>query len=76
MVHESAGCFQVGQHFFYFDDDLKNRSLEKIWSVYPRALALYGDQERPVRVDIPFRGVRIPGYLRLQPAADSPWLSR
>jgi hypothetical protein len=31
--HEAAGCFQVGQHFFYFDDDLKSRSLRKIWSL-------------------------------------------
>ncbi len=70
--HESAACFHVGQHFFYFDDDLKNRSLEKIWSIYPRALALHGDQERPIRVDIPFRDVYIPGYLRLQPVPGRP----
>jgi len=41
--HESAACFHVGQHFFYFDDELKARSLEKIWSVYPKALLLYPD---------------------------------
>ncbi len=65
--HESAACFHVGQHFFYFDDALKEKCLEKIWSIYPRALALYRDDLRPIRVDIPFRDVRIPGYLRLQP---------
>lgn len=63
--HEAAGCFHVGQHFFYLNDDLKQRCLEKIWEVYPKELALYAEDRRPVRVDIPFRGVPIPGYLRL-----------
>lgn len=72
--HEAAGCFHVGQHFFYLDDDLKERSLEKIWSIYPKAIALYGDQERPIRVDILYRGVHIPGYMRLQPTPGQPLL--
>jgi len=62
----------VGQHFFYFDDALKAQSLEKIWSLYPKVLALYPDNHRPTRVDIPFRGVQIPGYLRLQPTPGEP----
>jgi alpha-beta hydrolase superfamily lysophospholipase len=70
--HEAAGCFHVGQHFFYLDDNLKNLSLEKIWSIYPKALHLYSDQERPVRADIPFQGVQIPAYLRLQPSPGRP----
>jgi dienelactone hydrolase len=70
--HESAGCFQVGQHFFYLDDDLKRRSLEKIWTIYPKALALYPEDQRPIRIDIPFRSVHIPGYLRLHSNAGQP----
>lgn len=70
--HEAAGCFHVGQHFFYLDDNLKNLSLEKIWSIYPKALHLHSDQERPVRADIPFQGVHIPAYLRLQPSPGRP----
>ena len=70
--HESAGCFQVGQHFFYLDDDLKRRCLDKIWSIYPQALALYPEGQRPTRLDIPFQSVHIPGYLRLQPDAGRP----
>ncbi|MFC1580239.1 alpha/beta hydrolase family protein [Thermodesulfobacteriota bacterium] len=70
--HESAVCFHVGQHFFYFDDALKAQSLEKIWSLYPKVLALYPENHRPIRVDIPFRGVQIPGYLRLQPTPGEP----
>jgi alpha-beta hydrolase superfamily lysophospholipase len=70
--HESAGCFHVGQHFFYLDDELKNRSLEKIWSIYPRAIALNRDRKRSIRVDMPFRGVSIPGYLHLQPTPHQP----
>ncbi len=70
--HESAACFHVGQHFFYFDDALKAQSLEKIWSIYPRALSLYPDEHRPIRVDIPFRDAHIPGYLRLRPMPGKP----
>jgi len=70
--HESVACFHVGQHFFYFDDDLKRQCLEKIWSLYPQALALYPDHRRPIRVDIPFRDVSIPGYLRLCPDPGAP----
>ena len=74
--HEAVGCFQVGQHFFYFDDDLKARSLRKIWSTYPKALALHDEGTRPIRVDIPFRNVLIPGYLRLQPEPARPLVVR
>jgi alpha-beta hydrolase superfamily lysophospholipase len=74
--HEAAGCFQVGQHFFYFDDDLKSRSLRKIWSIYPKALTLYDEAVRPLRIDVPFRNVLIPGYLRLQTAPARPLVVR
>ncbi|MHB9856691.1 alpha/beta hydrolase family protein [Streptomyces sp. YIM S03343] len=71
-MHEAIGCFHVGQHFFYLDDDIKQRCLEKIWSVYPKALTLHNGQGRPLRADIPFRGTTIPAYLRLQPTPGRP----
>ncbi len=74
--HEAAGCFQVGQHFFSFDDDLKAHSLQKLWSIYPRALALHDEGARPLRVDIAFWNVLIPGRLRLQPAPARPLVMR
>lgn len=70
--HEAVACFHVGQHFFYLDDDLKRRSLEKIWALYPQALKLCRDDDRPIRVEIPFRDALIPGYLRLQSKAGAP----
>ena len=72
FFHEAAGCFHVGQHFFYFDDDLKQRCLEKIWTLYPKALALDDDPTRPERVEIPYRGLTLPGYLRRRPEAGRP----
>lgn len=71
-LHEAVGCFHVAQHFFYLDDSLKQRSLEKIWSLYPRALALHDEPGRPARAEIPFRGVHIPAYLRRQPDPGRP----
>ena len=71
-LHEAVGCFHVGQHFFYLDEALKQRSLEKIWSRYPQALALHDEPGRPVRVEIPFRDAQIPAYLRRQPEPGRP----
>ena len=70
--HEAAGCFHVGQHFFYLDDGLKNKCLEKIWAIYPKAIELNGGPDRPVRAEIPFRGASIPAYYRLQPEPGLP----
>jgi len=72
LFHEAAGCFQVGQHFFYLDDGLKARALERIWSLYPRAVALDDGPGRPVRADIPFGGLRIPAYCRFRPESGRP----
>ena len=69
--HEAVACFHIGQHFYFLDDEIKARSLEKIWDLYPKAISLY-EENRPLRVEVPFRGAFIPGYLRLQPAAGRP----
>ena len=66
LFHEAAGCYHVGQHFFYFDEEKKNIAMHEIWRLYEKAISLYKDSERPERIEIPFRGTVIPGYLRLQ----------
>ena len=66
LFHEAAGCYHVGQHFFYFDDLKKDVAMNEIWRLYDRALSLYHPDERPKRIEIPFRETVIPGYLRLQ----------
>ncbi len=65
LFHEAAGCFHVGQHFFYIDPDQKARAEERLRANYKRAIDLYDDAKRPIRMEIPFRGSAIPGYLRL-----------
>lgn len=72
LLHEAAGCYHVGQHFFYIDPDQKAKALEKIWELYPRAISLYREEVRPIRIDVPFRHASIPGYLKLQKEAGRP----
>lgn len=66
LFHEAAGCYHVGQHFFYFDEEKKTIAMHEIWRLYKKAISLYEESERPKRIEIPFRGTIIPGYLRLQ----------
>jgi alpha-beta hydrolase superfamily lysophospholipase len=65
LFHEAAGCFHIGEHFFYIDHRQKNESQEKVRVNYRKALDLYGEQKKPVRIEIPFRKTVIPGYLRI-----------
>ncbi|HSG45902.1 MAG TPA: hypothetical protein VLA72_22405 [Anaerolineales bacterium] len=72
LFHEAAGCFHVGQHFFYIDPEQKNKALERVWVNYRKAIDLYDEDQRPIRTGIPFRGTQIPGYLRLQSEPNRP----
>ena len=63
LFHEAAGCYHIGQHIFYIDYKQKNRGQEKVREMYRRALALYRADRRPIKVEIPFRRVTIPGYI-------------
>ena len=63
LFHEAAGCYHIGQHIFYIDYEQKNRVQEKVREMYERAVALYRKDQRPTKVEIPFRRVRIPGYV-------------
>lgn len=66
LFHASAGCYHVGQHFFYFDELKKDLAMHEIRRLYERAISLNNPEDRPRRIEIPFRETVIPGYLRLQ----------
>jgi dienelactone hydrolase len=72
LFHEAAGCYHIGQHFYYFDEEGKNEAMHEIWRLYRKAILLYHTSERPLRVEIPFRDTSIPGYLRLQEEKQRP----
>jgi len=72
LFHEAAGCFHIGQHFFFLDIRQKNKAQDKARENYQKAIKLYNEKERPIRIEIPFRGTVIPGYLRLANQANKP----
>ncbi len=63
LFHEAAGCYHIGEHIFYIDYEQKNRGQEKVREMYQMAIALYHEDRRPIRVEIAFRNVKIPGYV-------------
>ena len=63
LFHEAAGCFHVGQHFFYIDPNQKNNAQERVRENYKKALGLYEENQKPLRIEIPFREKVLPGYL-------------
>src|SRR4030042_2476084 len=65
FFHEAAGCYHISQHVYFCDAKRKNEAQEKIRENYRKAIDLYDEEQRPIRVEIPFRGTVIPGYLRL-----------
>jgi len=72
LFHEAAGCFFVGQLPYYIDIKKKNEALERTREDYKRALELYPEEKRPIRIEIPFRETFIPAYLRLCSQPDKP----
>jgi len=65
LFHEAAGCFFVGQLPYYIDIRKKNEAQERTRENYKRAIELYDEEKRPVRIEIPFRETFISGYLKL-----------
>lgn len=65
LFHEAAGCFFVGQLPYYIDIRKKNEAQERARENYKRAIELYHEEKKPVRIEIPFRETFIPGYLKL-----------
>ncbi|MFN2126803.1 MAG: alpha/beta hydrolase family protein, partial [Anaerolineales bacterium] len=72
FFHEAAGCFHIGQHFFYIDPEKKMQAERSLRKNYKKAISLSDGKEKPMRVEIPFRGVLIPGYLRLTDQPNRP----
>jgi alpha-beta hydrolase superfamily lysophospholipase len=72
LFHEAAACYHIGQHIFFIDKKQKEGSQEKARTSYKRAISLYDEKEKPVRIEIPFNGVKIPGYLRLSDTPNKP----
>ena len=72
LFHEAAGCFHIGQHIYFIDLEQKEEVQEKARQSYKRAIQLYNEEKRPIRLEIPFRGTVIPGYLRLTQQPNRP----
>ncbi len=72
LFHEATACYHIGQHIFFIDTQQKEASQEKARVSYKRAIELYSEKERPIRIDIPFKEAKIPGYLRLSDTPDRP----
>lgn len=72
LFHEAVACYHIGQHIFFIDSIQKQRTQEQARTSYKRALNLYDEGERPIRIEIPFQGVKIPGYLRLSDTSNKP----
>jgi alpha-beta hydrolase superfamily lysophospholipase len=72
FFHEAVACYHIGQHIFFVDPDQKESTQAKARECYRQAIALYPPEQRPVRVEIPFGGAAIPGYLHHAHAAQRP----
>lgn len=70
--HQAVACYHIGQHIFFIDPDQKEAAQTKARDCYKHAISLYPPAERPLRIEIPFDGVAIPGYLHQAPAPDRP----
>jgi len=65
FFHEAAGCFHIGQHFFYIDPEQKMQAESRLRKNYEKAISLCNGNAKPIRIDVPFRGVLVTGYLHL-----------
>jgi len=65
LFHEAAACFHFAEHIYFFDITVKERIQEKARTAYKRAINLYHNEEKPIRIQIPFKETNIPSYLRL-----------
>jgi len=72
LFHSAAGCYHIGAFINYYDVEEKIEAQNFARKCYEKAIALYDEQERPIRIEIPFRGVEIPGYLMLVNQPDQP----
>lgn len=63
MYLQASVCYRLAQFHHYADTEQKRELLQKCISCYQKAAVLF---DPPIiRVEIPFKGVKIPGYLHL-----------
>jgi hypothetical protein len=72
LFQEAAACFHIGEGVYFLDIKRKNKVQERARENYKRAIALYDEDKRPIRLEIPFRGTAIPGYIRLAKQPNKP----
>jgi dienelactone hydrolase len=65
LFQEAAACFHIGQQVYFLDIKRKNKAQERARENFKKAIALYDEDKRPIRLEIPFQETVIPGYLRL-----------
>jgi alpha-beta hydrolase superfamily lysophospholipase len=63
LFHQATACYHIGQHFYFIDKNQKERVVQKARSAYRKAISLYHEYDRPIRIEIPYKGTVIPGYL-------------
>jgi len=72
LFHEAVACYHIGQHIFFIDSIQKEAAQVKARESYRKALELYAEKERPIKVEIPYKGAVIKGYLRLSREPNQP----
>lgn len=72
LFHQAVACYHIGQHIFFIDPEQKQRTQEKARRSYHQAIKLYPDAQRPQKVEIPYKGIKIPGYLHATTQPNSP----
>lgn len=72
LFHQSIACYHIGQHIFFIDSVQKEKTQEKARKSYAKVLVLYPEGQRPIRVEIPFKDVKIPAYVRLSSVPGNP----
>ena len=72
LFHEAAACYHIGQHIFFVDEIQKEESQHFARISYQEAINLYPENDKPVKIEIPYKNTKINGYLRIAEKPDAP----
>ena len=72
LFHQAVACYHIGQHIFFIDPEQKQRTQKKARRCYQKAIAIYPDDQRPQKVEIPYGDANIPGYIHLTNRKNAP----
>lgn len=72
LFHQAVACYHIGQHIFFIDPDQKQTTQKKARRCYEKALALYPEDRRPQRIEIPYRNSVLPAYLHRAEGRNAP----